>query len=791
MMKWIRRLFFKSPVITGLVVFLLSFGTGLYLTLKEYQLELIEEKENVENIAELIEDRIAKIISSANSAVNILAYLVRTDRLDQNFREVGRSIIDNIDIIDQIQVLDSGEIVATYPLVGNEMVIGYDILKDPYRREEAIMAIEQRELYFAGPFELKQGGKGIVGRLPLYKNGVFEGFTAIIIDWYKFQDQVLFGYQPNSEYTIDILKIDPINKDISSLLNSNFSQSGGPITELVIPSGNWIIKVQLDNSNAFISIIPNTLFRLISSILLGFLIFKLAEQPYRLSKQVEETTKELLLSNQRFELATKATSEIIWDWDMEKDYTYRSENFERLLGYSQEESFNNDKIWKSIIHPEDYNEVESNLKKALDSSAEKWSQEFRVKKSDGQYLFIVDKGLIIRNKKGKAIRMIGSTQDITARKKAETDLADQRQRLTNVIEGTGAGTWEWNVQTGETQYNETWANIIGYTLEELAPLSIQTWIDFAHPEDLEQSNQELEKCFRGETESYESECRMKHKDGRWVWVLDRGKVFSWTKDGKPLMMFGTHVDITEKKLREEEIKRTNLQLQSANEELKSFASVASHDMKEPLRMISSFLQLLEKMYENVLDEKGIQYIRFAVDGSKRLSQLIDDMMEYAQIGFDPSKLSKVDLNSVVEEVIQLKQKVIEENNAIVEVSPLPDILGIRSPIKSVFINLISNALKYQKKNVQPVVKIYSTKEGSDYRITVEDNGIGIDKEYYQKIFNIFKRLHTKDEYPGTGIGLAICKKVVSQHGGKIWLDSEPGKGSTFHFLLRAYDDQTY
>ncbi|HAH35722.1 MAG TPA: hypothetical protein DCL81_04035, partial [Algoriphagus sp.] len=757
MMKWIRRLFFKSPVITGLVVFLLSFGTGLYLTLKEYQLELIEEKENVENIAELIEDRIAKIISSANSAVNILAYLVRTDRLDQNFREVGRSIIDNIDIIDQIQVLDSGEIVATYPLVGNEMVIGYDILKDPYRREEAIMAIEQRELYFAGPFELKQGGKGIVGRLPLYKNGVFEGFTAIIIDWYKFQDQVLFGYQPNSEYTIDILKIDPINKDISSLLNSNFSQSGGPITELVIPSGNWIIKVQLDNSNAFISIIPNTLFRLISSILLGFLIFKLAEQPYRLSKQVEETTKELLLSNQRFELATKATSEIIWDWDMEKDYTYRSENFERLLGYSQEESFNNDKFWKSIIHPEDYNEVESNLKKALDSSAEKWSQEFRVKKSDGQYLFIVDKGLIIRNKKGKAIRMIGSTQDITARKKAETDLADQRQRLTNVIEGTGAGTWEWNVQTGETQYNETWANIIGYTLEELAPLSIQTWIDFAHPEDLEQSNQELEKCFRGETESYESECRMKHKDGRWVWVLDRGKVFSWTKDGKPLMMFGTHVDITEKKLREEEIKRTNLQLQSANEELKSFASVASHDMKEPLRMISSFLQLLEKKYENVLDEKGIQYIRFAVDGSKRLSQLIDDMMEYAQIGFDPSKLSKVDLNSVVEEVIQLKQKVIEENNAIVEVSPLPDILGIRSPIKSVFINLISNALKYQKKNVQPVVKIYSTKEGSDYRITVEDNGIGIDKEYYQKIFNIFKRLHTKDEYPGTGIGLAICK----------------------------------
>ena len=785
-MNWLRNLFFRYPKLTGLLTFIFILAYGLFASFKEFQLEQLQENGEVEQVAELIEDKINGIISTANSSVNILAYLVKTDRIEENFTEVGRSIIDNIDIIDQIQFLDQGKIVATFPLEGNEFILGYDIFADPYRRDEALIAKEGKELYFAGPLDLRQGGKGIVGRLPLFIGDNFEGFSAVIIDWTKFQKEVFSEFGDTSRFVVDFFKLDLKDKPPVSLLSSDFSHAKGPSKVIFIPKGNWEIKVQLIQSNAFLSILPNLLFRILTALILGFLIYKFALQPYKLEQQVNKITRELQHSNQRFELATQASSEMIWDWDLINNHTYRSDNFKTIFGYEHKPSFNNDTFWRSLIHPEDLPRVSQNLQNALEGNIEKWTQEFRMKRSDGEFIFVIDKGIIIRDSEGKAIRMIGSTEDISERKKFEANLENQKQRLSNVIEGTQAGTWEWNIQTGETIYNETWAQLLGYTLAELQPISIQTMRNLSHSEDLDKANLILNRYFNGEINAFEVEIRMMHKSGNWVWILSRGKVFSWIGKNKPWMMFGTHVDITDKKLREKEIIATNLKLQAANEELKSFASVASHDMKEPLRMISSFLQLLEKKYQSQLDKKGNQYIHFAVDGAKRLSQLVDDMMEYAQIGFDESQLTRVDLNELVDEVLRLNKDLIFEKNASIEVQQLPVILGIKIPIKSVFINLISNSLKYSQSGVPLKLSIYSKNLGNQSQITVEDNGIGIEEAYFQKIFTLFGRLHGKNEYSGTGIGLAICKKVITQHGGKIWLESEVGKGSKFHFTLTNY-----
>lgn len=789
-MNLIRDVFFKSPVITGFAAFAISLSFGVYLSLKEYQLDLKDENSRVLLTAEQIEDQIQSIISTANSSVNILAYLVQTERVENNFNDIGKSIIDNISIIDQIQLLDSGVIIATYPLSGNESVIGYDILADQNTRNEAIFAIEKKRLFFAGPKPLRQGGDAIIARLPIFQDNNFVGFAAALISWDKFKDQVFKSFQSNSEFTVDLLKYDPIEGGYSSLLGSDFSNSNGPLEDIRINEGNWIVRVQLSHNEALNSILPMLILRFSYSLLLGYLIYKLSLQPQILHKKVDETTRELQLSNQRFNLATKANSEIIWDWDLETDVTIRSENFEKLLGYQPNEKAYQTSFWKSLIHPEDSAEIETNLKKVLNGTGDKWSQEFRIRKSDGEFIYIIDKGLIIRDTEGKAIRMIGSTQDISDRKKTEIELVSQKHRISNVIEGTNAGTWEWNIQTGEIIINEIWANIIGYTLEELGPLNNQTWVKYSHPDDLKEVNMLLQDHLSGVNPSYAAEFRIRHKNGNWIWVLARGKVLTWTPEGKPLMMFGTEVDITQEKLREEEIKITNLRLQSANEELKSFASVASHDMKEPLRMISSFLMLLEKKYTPVLDEKGIQYINFAVDGAKRLSQLTGDMMEYAKIGFDPKFLVRINLNSLIQGVISLKMNEIEEKEAEIKLGSFQDISGIETPIKSVFLNLISNALKYQQEGKRPVISI-SSKSLDDYlQITVEDNGIGIEKQYFKKIFDIFGRLHSKTEYSGTGLGLALCKKVINQHGGEIWLESIPGEGSKFHFTLKKYESST-
>ncbi len=784
-MNWIRTLFFKSPFLTGFIAFLLALGVGIFLSVKDFQIERMAEEKEVRQTTELIEERIQEVVSTLNTHVNILAYLFKTEQIDADFDEVAQSIIGNVDLIDQIQVLDSGVIVASYPLVGNESILGYDILKDPLRREEAIMAIEQRTLRIAGPFTLRQGGEAIIGRLPLFEEDEFVGFAAVIVSWEKFKKKV-FGNEEfsNSAYTIGFFKDIPSTEQEINLLESDFTNADGPVSEIRIPEGNWIVRVQLTESNAWLAILPRVIFRTFFAFLIWFLVHRFSREPHVLTKKVNEMTQELQLSNQRFKLASQATAEIIWDWDIENNRTFRSENFEKVFGYSMEESISNDTFWKSIVHPDDIGAVVQNLEQTLSGDQEIWSQVFRVKNAKGDYLFIVDKGIIIRDSSGKAIRMIGSTQDITERTIAKMELANEKERLSNVIEGTQAGTWEWNVQTGETIFNEAWAGIIGYTLDELEPISFNTWVEHAHPDDLKESNRLLELHFDNKSENYEIECRMRHKNGHWKWVFARGKVLSWTPEGKPLMMFGTYIDISEKKQREEELKMANQRLKAANEELKSFASVASHDMKEPLRMISSFLALLEKRYQPVLDEKGKQYINFAVDGARRLSILVEDMMQYAKIGFDDELLDRVNLNALISEVLNIKLDGLGQEQPVVNVGHLPDVVAIKTPIKTVFLNLISNAIKYRQKDRRLMINIYSKPVQDHIQITVEDNGIGIEQEYFQKIFGLFSRLHPKNEYTGVGLGLAVCKKIIAQHGGKIWLESAPGKGSKFHLTLK-------
>lgn len=490
-------------------------------------------------------------------------------------------------------------------------------------------------------------------------------------------------------------------------------------------------------------------------------------------------------------------------------------------------------------------------------------------------------------------------------KERETATQAERNRLEFVLEGTKAGLWEWNVQTGETVFDDRWAALIGYRLDELTPISIETWVKFTHPDDLELTKQRLDACFRRETDLYECEFRMKHKDGHWVWILDRGSVKSWTPDGKPGLMFGTHIDVSEAKthalamaekermyrgifnssyqfmalldpdgkviemndsgltfsglsasdimgkllwdcacwvddgkshqsvksiveqsqhdqVNQEEVQimdssgRPKTVLFSAksirdesgvlesiivegrliqdivdarqalvlkNEELDKFASVASHDMKEPLRMIASFMQLLEKNYGDQLDGKARQYIHFAVDGSRRMTNLINELLSYARVNRDMREVEIVDLNEVLKDVTGLLRDVIRENGADVNIGPMPTLKGYPVALRTLFTNLISNGIKYQPPGQSAKIQLSSADMGDFWEIRVTDNGIGIAEEYQDEIFKLFKRLHTNDQYPGTGLGLSTCKRIVEEHGGSISVNSKEDEGSTFVLTL--------
>lgn len=233
----------------------------------------------------------------------------------------------------------------------------------------------------------------------------------------------------------------------------------------------------------------------------------------------------------------------------------------------------------------------------------------------------------------------------------------------------------------------------------------------------------------------------------------------------------------------DELNRLNSMLQDSNKQLEQFAYVASHDLQEPLRMITGFLSQLEKKYNDKIDDRGKQYIHFAVDGAKRMRQIILDLLDFSRVGKEKSKPVLLDVNEVISEATVLLRNQIASKKASIHYKNLPEIVTYHSPLIQVFQNLIGNALKYSKEEVAPIIEITAEEQDKEWKFAVKDNGIGISQEFNEKIFIIFQRLHHKSEYSGTGMGLAIVKKIIEGLGGKIWVESEEGKGSTFYFTI--------
>lgn len=250
----------------------------------------------------------------------------------------------------------------------------------------------------------------------------------------------------------------------------------------------------------------------------------------------------------------------------------------------------------------------------------------------------------------------------------------------------------------------------------------------------------------------------------------------------PEGLFILSMDITKRKRAEANLKKYMEELKISNSELERFAYVASHDLQEPLRMVSSFLNLLEEELEGKLNESSKEYISYAVDGAARMKTLVNDLLLYSRVGANKEDFTPTDLNEVMGYVTRVLQEDIEKNRAVITVRPLPVITANKTLISQLFTNLVSNALKYHGDKV-PKIEVGYTEEPGNYIFYVKDNGLGIDPKFFDKIFIIFQRLHNKNEYSGTGIGLAICKKIVEIHNGKIWLNSRAGKGSTFYFSL--------
>lgn len=247
-------------------------------------------------------------------------------------------------------------------------------------------------------------------------------------------------------------------------------------------------------------------------------------------------------------------------------------------------------------------------------------------------------------------------------------------------------------------------------------------------------------------------------------------------------------DITERQQAREALEQHALELERSNAELEQFAYVASHDLQEPLRMVASYAQLLGRRYRDKLDEDADEFIDYIVDGATRMQNLINDLLTFSRIGTRGNEMVPTDTNAVLRRVLNNLQLAIDDSHAKVTYDQLPEVKGDELQLVQLFQNLISNALKFHGE-AAPVIHIGAKHEAEEVVFSVKDQGIGIEPQYSERIFLLFQRLHGKKEYPGTGIGLAICKKIVDRHGGKIWIESQPGKGTTFYFTLPIISEE--
>ena len=382
------------------------------------------------------------------------------------------------------------------------------------------------------------------------------------------------------------------------------------------------------------------------------------------------------------------------------------------------------------------------------------------------------------NDEGKMVGTIGIHLDITEQKLAEKALKLSEEKFKSMVHNISDIITLIDNYGNIVYQSASIKQVLGYNETETIGRNL---FEFMHPNDIAMLAIEMEKMLLTPGNSNVVEYRVMNKFGEYV--LMEGQANNQLLNPAIKAIIVNSKDITQRKKAEAALIKQAYDLSISNKELERFAFIASHDLQEPLRMVSSFMNLLQKKYKDVLDETATDYIRYAVDGSNRMKQLINDLLLYSRLASKHQQTQKVNLQNVVKEVQIILRYEILTNGATIYTDGLPVVMAVQLEMEQLLQNLISNAIKYQQAGNKAIIYVTGTERPNDWLIAVKDNGIGIDEKFCDKIFIMFQRLHNKDEYSGTGIGLAVCKKIVERYGGTITMESKPGEGSTFFFTI--------
>lgn len=541
--------------------------------------------------------------------------------------------------------------------------------------------------------------------------------------------------------------------------------------------------------------------------------------------------EQLHQSEERFQILARATTDVVWDWDLLTDQVWWNENVQILFGYPPEVSRNNTNWWYECIHPDDRQRIIADIHAVIDSKQQFWSNEYRFCRADGSYAYIFDRGYVVLDRAGNPVRMIGAMMDISDRKRVQEELQRQNMRsrlfadITLKIRQSLQIDDILHTSVTEVQKLLRADRVLVFRLrpdgsgtvvkEAVLPgtptILGRNIVDRCFQEDY------VEKYRRGRISAIEDitqadiqPCHVEFlqelsvKANLVVPIIMQDQLWGlliahhctqprhwdqWETELLRQLADQIGIALAQAKLLEQET-RQRQELSRSNEELQEFAFVASHDLQEPLRKIKTFGDRLKASCGDVLSEQGRDYLERMQNAARRMQTLIEDLLTLSRVTTRAQPFVAVDLLQVTQEVLSDLEISIQQTGATIEIGELPVIDADPLQMRQLLQNLIGNALKFHQKEIQPIVKIYSQLlydpehvSGEQCQIIVEDNGIGFNEKYLDRIFNVFQRLHGRSEYDGTGIGLAICRKIVERHQGSITARSEPGQGAKFIVTL--------
>ena len=572
------------------------------------------------------------------------------------------------------------------------------------------------------------------------------------------------------------------------------------------------IRIKDKNHTAFITPIYYLLFTLIALIIVTVAYYRLrAEMQLRFMAQANEAKiQQLQLATKESEIHFKNIADnvpvLIWLSDTEKLCYYFNKGWLEFTGRTIEQETGNG--WAEGIYPEDVENCLTAYNTSADARQE-FYMEYRLKRHDGVYRWISHKGVPRYTAGGTFIGYAGGCMDIQEQKNFAQELEkkvaertielkklnDYLQLKNNIFahaeENAMAGSYSWNLQTNDLEYSDNLFRMLGCEPQEFVP-SFEKFLNFIHPDDIELVVDDGQKTFENQM-IVQHIYRVITKTGTIKFFRSSG---NFTGEGDNRFMVGSVQDVTKDTLMNEVLTKKNLELKHNNAELESFTYIASHDLQEPLRKIQSFSKLILTKELANLSATSNDYFSRIIAAAQRMQHLIDALLNYSSSNSLDNQSLPTDLNGIIDEVIYNLNDIIEEKKAMIEKADLPKLNVVQVQFYQLFSNIISNALKYSRPHIVPLIKISANiiaadeiktgttdKKGKYWKITIADNGIGFDQQYEFKIFELFQRLHGRNEYEGTGIGLAICNKIVHNHNGFIMAAGHPGVGAEFTIYL--------